>query len=148
MATRARRRRDESFGLGAKISIGCAGLMFAVAVIVEHVPKVVSNPRRDERYRELTHDAQPVLDAVKRYRALHEGASPPDERALLDAREAGVPLLQAVDGKLPQDHWGRALIYESSGSCSNMPYVQTLGADGLPGGSGEDSDMFVDAWKN
>jgi general secretion pathway protein G len=43
--------------------------------------------------------------------------------------------------KIPTDEWGNALIYDIP-SKHNMPFdITSLGADGKPGGSGDDADL-------
>jgi general secretion pathway protein G len=42
---------------------------------------------------------------------------------------------------LPKDPWGREYIYESPSRRSLKYDLYTLGADGVEGGSGEDSDV-------
>jgi general secretion pathway protein G len=44
------------------------------------------------------------------------------------------------DAKVLKDPWGRAVIYSVDGEGLHF-YVQSLGADGKPGGSGQDRDL-------
>jgi general secretion pathway protein G len=47
-------------------------------------------------------------------------------------------------GPVPQDPWGREYVYRSPGETSPMSFdLGTLGADGRPGGEGEDADLSV-----
>lgn len=43
-------------------------------------------------------------------------------------------------GELPQDPWGNAYDYRHRGQ-NGFPEITSLGADGRPGGSGEDADV-------
>lgn len=44
---------------------------------------------------------------------------------------------------LPEDPWGRPFLYRLPSQRANTPYdLYSLGADGQPGGSGEDADVF------
>ena len=43
-------------------------------------------------------------------------------------------------GELPQDPWGNAYDYRYRGQ-NGFPEITSLGADGRPGGSGEDADV-------
>ena len=43
-------------------------------------------------------------------------------------------------GELPQDPWGNAFDYRYSGQ-NGYPEIISLGADGRPGGAGEDADV-------
>jgi len=49
-----------------------------------------------------------------------------------------VPYLKK--GELPQDPWGNAFDYRYPGQ-NGYPEIISLGADGRPGGSGENADM-------
>lgn len=45
-------------------------------------------------------------------------------------------------GPVPQDPWGRPFIYRSPGATNPTSFdLETLGADGRPGGEGEDADV-------
>ncbi|MEJ2677699.1 MAG: type II secretion system major pseudopilin GspG [Gemmatimonadota bacterium] len=47
-------------------------------------------------------------------------------------------------GPVPQDPWGRPYIYRSPGENNPVSFdLETLGADGRPGGEGEDADLSV-----
>jgi general secretion pathway protein G len=47
---------------------------------------------------------------------------------------------------VPLDPWGRAYVYLSPGQVNPQGYdLQTYGADGKPGGEGEDAD--ITSWK-
>jgi general secretion pathway protein G len=47
---------------------------------------------------------------------------------------------------IPMDPWGRAYIYHYPGEHGDEPDIQSLGADGQPGGTGEDTDIL--SWSN
>ena len=47
---------------------------------------------------------------------------------------------------VPMDPWGREYLYESPGRVNPQSYdLQSLGADGKPGGEGDDADIV--SWK-
>jgi general secretion pathway protein G len=47
---------------------------------------------------------------------------------------------------VPKDPWGRDYLYESPGRVNPQSYdLQSLGADGKPGGEGDDADIV--SWK-
>jgi len=50
-----------------------------------------------------------------------------------------------VSQEIPLDPWGRLYLYRYPGEHSNEPDIVSFGADGKPGGSGEDED--VTSWK-
>jgi general secretion pathway protein G len=50
-------------------------------------------------------------------------------KALVDAQ---------ITDKIPRDSWGREYVYMLEG---NKPVVVSYGADGVPGGAGEDADI-------
>ena len=43
---------------------------------------------------------------------------------------------------IPLDPWGREYVYKYPGEHGDEPDIQSLGADGQPGGSGEDADVM------
>jgi general secretion pathway protein G len=54
------------------------------------------------------------------------------------------PFLYPEDGYIssePLDPWGREYIYENPPRRAKKYDLYTLGADGMPGGTGEDSDI-------
>ncbi len=48
-----------------------------------------------------------------------------------------------MDGGLPKDPWGNPYSYAPPATSSDAPVITTLGADGKPGGTGNDSDLSV-----
>lgn len=48
-----------------------------------------------------------------------------------------------LDAETPNDAWGRPFLYSAPSEAQARPRIGTLGADGKPGGSGVDSDVFV-----
>ncbi len=70
--------------------------------------------------------------------------------------EEGLAMLQAapsqsvpgwagpyMDGGLPKDPWGNAYVYAPPVATSDAPKITSLGADGKPGGSGNDADLSL-----
>lgn len=48
-----------------------------------------------------------------------------------------------LEGALPQDPWGRAYVYQPSEDLTLRPRIESLGADGKPGGTGLSADIAV-----
>jgi general secretion pathway protein G len=46
-----------------------------------------------------------------------------------------------LSGTLPKDPWGRDYLYEAPTTDVPEPKIKTLGADGKPGGTGNDADI-------
>lgn len=78
---------------------------------------------------------------VGRYPTAEEGlallVTPPQDQALR-ARWNG-PYLEG--GKLPQDGWGRNYVYSMPGRDGRAFALYSLGADGQPGGTGNDAEI-------
>lgn len=81
---------------------------------------------------------------------LDTGKFPSTEEGLaaLRTQPAGV---ERWDGpylpqNIPMDPWGRAYLYRFPGEHGDEPDIQSLGADGQIGGSGEDAD--ISSWTN
>jgi len=47
---------------------------------------------------------------------------------------------------IPQDPWGRPYLYKYPGEHGDAPEIVSLGADGQPGGEGENADVV--SWSN
>ncbi len=85
-----------------------------------------------------------ILDIYK----LDVGNYPTTEQGLaaLVARPAGVagwngPYIKDED--VPRDPWGRPFIYRNPSQRSDKPFdILSLGADGAPGGDGENADII------
>jgi general secretion pathway protein G len=45
--------------------------------------------------------------------------------------------------EVPKDPWGRDFIYELRPSSGRPFVIKSLGADGMPGGDGDDADLFA-----
>ena len=48
-----------------------------------------------------------------------------------------------MDGALPKDPWGRDYVYGLPDAGSDVPSLTSLGADGKPGGVGNDGDLHL-----
>lgn len=89
------------------------------------------------------HEIEQALDLYK----LDVGRYPTDQEGLeaLVKKPAGAngwngPYLKKG---LPNDPWGRPYLYKNPGR-HGSPDVYSLGADGKPGGEGEDADIYND----
>lgn len=67
-------------------------------------------------------------------------AAPPSDAALA-ARWKG-PYL---DGAVPLDPWGNSYIYKPAATAARPFMLYSLGADGKPGGAGNDQDLGLEA---
>jgi general secretion pathway protein G len=83
--------------------------------------------------------------ALEQYR-LDVGSLPTPEQGLqaLNAAPVGVSQWQGpyLKKAIPPDPWGRPYVYKLSGNRRD-PEIVSLGADGQPGGSGEDKDVSL-----
>lgn len=83
--------------------------------------------------------------ALEQYR-LDVGSLPTSEQGLqaLNAAPAGVTQWQGpyLKKAIPLDPWGHPYVYKLS-SNRRDPEIVSLGADGQPGGSGEDKDVSL-----
>ena len=85
--------------------------------------------------------------ALAQYK-LSTGVFPTNEQGLAALREN--PGITGWSGPylakdLPPDAWGRAFAYRNPGEHSPDPEIISYGADGKPGGTGEDADIV--SWK-
>jgi general secretion pathway protein G len=87
-----------------------------------------------------------IESALDRYR-LDTGHYPPTD-AGLPALMTNVGNTPGWDGpymssQIPNDPWGKPYIYRSPGENGKDYDLMTYGADGKPGGSGEDADIIA-----
>ena len=86
-----------------------------------------------------THIAS-LHNGLEEYAILNGGRFPETLEVLVTKDSGGNSFLE--DELLPTDPWGRPYIYEPpTGGGYEGLRVFTLGADGLPGGDGEDADI-------
>jgi general secretion pathway protein G len=84
-------------------------------------------------------DIRALHEALMQY-ALNNAMTFPDSLELLVAVDAnGHRYLNA--STLPEDPWGHPYVYTAPEPGETRPVIGTLGADGAPGGEGEDRDI-------
>lgn len=84
-------------------------------------------------------DLRALCNAVDSYAIENAGRYPDSLMALVTPDEAGFTYLKGTE--VPRDPWGREYGFEWDGSHPDGPRVFSLGADGLPGGTGADRDL-------
>jgi general secretion pathway protein G len=107
------------------------------------VPKIMSRP--DEARVAAAHqDVQAIMQALKLYK-LDNGTYPSADQglnALVERPSSGqVPTnWKSYLDKLPTDPWGHPYVYLNPGIKNDVD-VMSYGADGKPGGEGNDADI-------
>jgi general secretion pathway protein G len=107
------------------------------------VPRVMEHPGEARQVR-AKQDIQAIVTALNTYK-LDNFTYPSTEQGLdaLVRKPAGTPEApnwhQYLD-KLPKDPWGRTYLYLHPGSHGDID-VFSYGADGKPGGDGENADV-------
>jgi general secretion pathway protein G len=76
-------------------------------------------------------DMQTLLQGLDLYRVQH-GRYPPESSGL------NVLVESKIVRKVPKDPWGNSYLYTIE---AGEPLLRTLGADGVAGGDGEDTDL-------
>jgi len=123
------------------------GLLAAIVM-----PRIVGETDK-ARYGAALAQMRILEDALKRYK-LDNGAFPTTEQgleALVRRPSVGVIPRNWPDGgyldkqDLPRDPWGNAYIYISPGQHSPDYDLKSLGADGLEGGDGYNTD--IESWR-
>jgi general secretion pathway protein G len=109
------------------------------------VPKIISRPD-EARVLAAKQDVASLMQALKLYR-LDNQRYPTTEQGLqaLIARPGSAPLAPNWKSggyieRLPNDPWGNAYRYLNPGVRGELD-VFSLGADGAPGGEGNDADI-------
>ena len=114
-----------------------------LAVLV--VPKIISRPD-EARVLAARQDVATVMQALKLYR-LDNQRYPSTEQGLqaLASKPASAPIPSNWKSggyleRLPNDPWGKPLQYLNPGTHGEID-VYSFGADGSPGGEGNDADI-------
>ena len=94
---------------------------------------------RAARQSKVEADITAIVEALYEYCVLNNGTYPDSLEALITPDENGVTLL--MRDTLPKDPWGREYMYESPTREISELRVFTYGADGAPGGEGDDRDV-------
>jgi len=84
-------------------------------------------------------DIRAIADAVTSYAIRNQERCPDTLERLIVPDEDGSTLLDCDEP--PVDPWGRPYGYEPAAPGTGVFRVFSLGADGLPGGEGEDQDI-------
>jgi len=138
VARRARARQDGFTLVELLVVLAILGLI--VALVTPQVLKYLSKARTDTARIEI----QTLGQALDLYRLdMHHYPSQQEGLAALiepppGAEEWNGPYLKQK--KMPLDPWGRPYIYRSPGEHGDYD-LYTLGADGAPGGVGENQDV-------
>lgn len=84
-------------------------------------------------------DLWAITDAIRAFQLYSGGRLPPSLEVLLEPTASGHTWLMCAS--IPLDPWDRPYVYEPPRESSNSFRVYCLGADGIPGGTGEDADI-------
>ena len=94
-------------------------------------------------------DIEGLMGALGTYK-IDNGNFPTTEQGLAalrtkpaDAAQWGGPY---TDKEIPKDPWGHDYVYKFPGDHGDMPDIISLGADGQPGGEGNNADIV--SWQN
>jgi len=137
-------KRQNAFTL-IEVLVVVAILGILAAIIV---PRIMDRPDEAKRVAARA-DIGALVQALKLYR-LDNGFYPATDQgleALVRIPEGGrAPKNYRKGGyldRLPKDPWGNAYVYLSPGSHGDYD-ISSYGADGAPGGEGEDAD--INSW--
>lgn len=128
----------KSAGRLATAFLALVVLLIAAASIVRTLWPVWT---RSECAGKTATDLVAIHFALEAYAEGH-GAWPATLEALVQPDADGFRLLDCE--RVPKDVWGREYGYDRPDLLGARPRVYTLGADGLPGGRGDDGDL--DEW--
>lgn len=119
------------------------GLTLGLALVLGvFVPEMLSKSSRTGCNRKVPTDLIALHHTLCAYR-IDRGAWPTSLQTLVTPDSTGWTYLDRQS--LPVDPWKRLYLYEPPTEEVPWPRVYTLGADGRPGGAGEDED--VDSWR-
>jgi len=120
--------------LGGPASLILGAGLAATAVI----PNVVAQVSATNQMR-ATSDIVAITEAINEYAVVHGGRYPDSLEELVTPDENGRTYLDRDE--VPLDPWGNPYLYRCPDEQRHKPLVFTLGADGVPGGAGEDRDI-------
>ena len=128
------------FPLWAKLAIAlcvcsCLGLGLLATLVV---PSVMSKLSRAQEVKAMA-DIMTIRAALDELALRHGGQFPASLETLLVPDAEGRRFLDSAS--MPLDPWGRVYGYEPPADGSAEFRVFSLGADGRPGGEGEDRDL-------
>lgn len=103
------------------------------------VERAQSAPAKSTTQQTVALETQQIFDAIQHYIKMNSGMLPPDLDILIVKDSNGVSYLPWKE--LKKDPWGRMYIYEPE-SAEGKFRLGTCGADGTPGGTGENVDIF------
>ena len=103
------------------------GLLLALMLYVGIVRRMPSGKQAAIRHGNASAMVVAIGKALRVYADEHAGKFPPDLDALRDEPRV--------------DPWNRPFLYEPPSAAGAPPRVRSLGADGQPGGVGEDADI-------
>ncbi|MBK7643709.1 MAG: type II secretion system protein GspG [Planctomycetes bacterium] len=119
---------------------GCFGSIVVVGLVATLVvPQIVRKLGTTER-KQTMFELLRVSELLKKYAAEHGDRYPESLELLLQPGPDGSTYLQ----ELPHDGWGHELSYEPATSANPHPGILSFGRDGVPGGTGADTDLRVD----
>ncbi|MFT5288504.1 MAG: general secretion pathway protein G [Planctomycetota bacterium] len=73
--------------------------------------------------------------------ARDKGSWPDSLEQLVERDSDGLAYLQ--QSQVPKDPWGNEFLYEKPRAGESLPSIFTYGADGAPGGEGQDGDITL-----
>lgn len=116
-------------------------LLGSLATLV--APQIAQATRAAGRTRVLA-DLRALETAAENYAMRNNGRFPDDLEVLVTADEYGNAYIQSAT--VPLDPWGNEYRYDPP-TGGGYPRIYTYGADGIPGGVGEDADVSTDAFR-
>lgn len=142
--SRLRRKSQAGVTLIEMLVVVTIIALFAAVVAPKMLQK--TDVARQTAARQQINAFMTALGAYK----LDTGLYPTNEMGLqaLRARPQGVNQWQGpyLPQEIPNDQWGRPFIYKYPGEHGDEPDVISYGADGQPGGEGNNADIV--SWKS
>jgi general secretion pathway protein G len=121
-------------------------VLVIMGLLISVVAPTVLNSADDARIQKVRADFKSIETALKIYR-LDNYVYPTTEQGLVALVERSTLAPEPRNFKqggylseMPRDPWGREYLYLSPGEYGEVD-IYTLGADGLPGGEGQNADI-------
>lgn len=116
-----------------------------LALVATPILCVSQQQLRDSRRKRSATDIVQLIGALDDFASGHAQQYPQDLRELFSKDARDNPWLVQYRERIPLDAWGRSFVYEPPTEGHARPRVRSYGADGAPGGSGDDEDQDSDS---
>ncbi|MBK7643711.1 MAG: type II secretion system protein GspG [Planctomycetes bacterium] len=119
------------------------GVVVLIAGALQMIPSRVPQHGVSSRTRSMA-DVSTIIQSLTEYSINNNDAYPTSLTPLVTPDANGHCYLEGYNGRIPKDPWKREYQYAPPTPEHPLPRVWSYGADGKPGGEGDDADIDSD----